>query len=154
MPIYQNCNYLLPTYLPCTLFECYQYPSPPTVFINNPTHSLFSLVILFLPFQFIHTSTNTNNKFTTTQTQTQRDPILISHSSKDMAPSFDISSHTVCVMDASSQLGLSLVQRLLQRGYTVHASLQKYGMLINSLIAKLISTSFFCLIGSFLISMV
>ncbi|CAK8540354.1 unnamed protein product [Lathyrus sativus] len=43
-----------------------------------------------------------------------------------MAPSFDITSHTVCVMDASGQLGFSLVQRLLQRGYTVHASIQKY----------------------------
>ncbi|XP_058777454.1 cinnamoyl-CoA reductase-like SNL6 [Vicia villosa] len=44
-----------------------------------------------------------------------------------MAPSFDVTSHTVCVMDASGQLGFSLVQRLLQRGYTVHASIQKYG---------------------------
>ncbi|RDX60292.1 Cinnamoyl-CoA reductase-like SNL6 [Mucuna pruriens] len=44
-----------------------------------------------------------------------------------MAPSFDITTHTVCVMDASGQLGLALVQRLLQRGYTVHASVQKYG---------------------------
>ncbi|AES95830.1 putative cinnamoyl-CoA reductase [Medicago truncatula] len=44
-----------------------------------------------------------------------------------MAPSFDITSHTVCVMDASGQLGFSLVQRLLQRGYTVHASIQQYG---------------------------
>lgn len=44
-----------------------------------------------------------------------------------MAPSFDITSHTVCVMDASGQLGFSLVQRLLQRGYIVHASVQKYG---------------------------
>lgn len=44
-----------------------------------------------------------------------------------MAPSFDTTSHTVCVMDASSHFGLTLVQRLLQRGYTVHASVQKYG---------------------------
>ncbi|WVZ10884.1 hypothetical protein V8G54_015414 [Vigna mungo] len=44
-----------------------------------------------------------------------------------MAPSFDTNTQTVCVMDASGQLGFSLVQRLLQRGYTVHASLQKYG---------------------------
>ncbi|CAI8588190.1 unnamed protein product [Vicia faba] len=44
-----------------------------------------------------------------------------------MAPSFDINTHTVCVMDASGQLGFSLVQRLLLRGYTVHASIQKYG---------------------------
>ncbi|XP_004512517.1 cinnamoyl-CoA reductase-like SNL6 [Cicer arietinum] len=44
-----------------------------------------------------------------------------------MAPSFDITTHTVCVMDASGLLGFSLAQRLLQRGYTVHASLQKYG---------------------------
>ncbi|KAG4992207.1 hypothetical protein AAZX31_09G187700 [Glycine max] len=44
-----------------------------------------------------------------------------------MAPSFDTSTHTVCVMDASGHLGFSLVQRLLQRGYTVHASVQKYG---------------------------
>ncbi|XP_057448641.1 cinnamoyl-CoA reductase-like SNL6 [Lotus japonicus] len=45
-----------------------------------------------------------------------------------MAPSFDISTHTVCVMDASGQLGFRLVQKLLQRGYTVHASIQKYGV--------------------------
>ncbi|XP_006352867.1 cinnamoyl-CoA reductase 2-like isoform X2 [Solanum tuberosum] len=33
----------------------------------------------------------------------------------------------VCVMDASSCLGTKLVKCLLQRGYTVHASLQNYG---------------------------
>uniref|UniRef100_A0A0R0HGM8 NAD(P)-binding domain-containing protein n=1 Tax=Glycine max TaxID=3847 RepID=A0A0R0HGM8_SOYBN len=44
-----------------------------------------------------------------------------------MAPSFDISTHTICVMDASGHLGFSLVQRLLQRGYTIHASVKKYG---------------------------
>ncbi|OIW10672.1 hypothetical protein TanjilG_16044 [Lupinus angustifolius] len=44
-----------------------------------------------------------------------------------MAPSFEPSTHTVCVMDASGQLGFSLVQRLLHRGYTVHASVQKHG---------------------------
>ncbi|KAL2348935.1 hypothetical protein Fmac_002935 [Flemingia macrophylla] len=41
-------------------------------------------------------------------------------------PSFDITSHTVCVMDASGHLGFNLVQRLLHRGYTVHATLQNY----------------------------
>ncbi|KAK7360853.1 hypothetical protein VNO77_02869 [Canavalia gladiata] len=44
-----------------------------------------------------------------------------------MAPSFDESANTVCVMDASGELGTSLVQRLLQRGYTVHASVQSHG---------------------------
>ncbi|KAE9596933.1 hypothetical protein Lal_00007620 [Lupinus albus] len=44
-----------------------------------------------------------------------------------MAPSFEPSTHTVCVMDASAQLGFTLVQTLLQRGYTVHASLQNHG---------------------------
>ncbi|KAK7386655.1 hypothetical protein VNO78_26989 [Psophocarpus tetragonolobus] len=45
-----------------------------------------------------------------------------------MAPSFDHSANTVCVMDASGPLGTSLVQRLLQRGYNVHASVQSHGM--------------------------
>ncbi|XP_043717433.1 cinnamoyl-CoA reductase-like SNL6 [Telopea speciosissima] len=36
-------------------------------------------------------------------------------------------SRTVCVMDASGPLGSSLVDRLLQRGYTVHAALQNHG---------------------------
>ncbi|KAK8484116.1 hypothetical protein V6N13_122620 [Hibiscus sabdariffa] len=33
----------------------------------------------------------------------------------------------VCVMDASGRLGSALVQRLLQRGYTVHAAVQGHG---------------------------
>ncbi|OMO93299.1 hypothetical protein COLO4_16999 [Corchorus olitorius] len=33
----------------------------------------------------------------------------------------------VCVMDASGCLGSTLVQRLLQRGYTVHAAVQRHG---------------------------
>ncbi|KAK9667824.1 hypothetical protein RND81_13G013100 [Saponaria officinalis] len=42
-----------------------------------------------------------------------------------MAPSsFVPISNTVCVMDASGCLGASLVKRLLQRGYIVHAALQ------------------------------
>ncbi|XP_028789139.1 cinnamoyl-CoA reductase-like SNL6 [Neltuma alba] len=45
-----------------------------------------------------------------------------------MAPSFyDPSVSTVCVMDASGHLGFNLVKRLLQRGYTVHASVQDHG---------------------------
>nr|ACU20635.1 unknown [Glycine max] len=44
-----------------------------------------------------------------------------------MAPSFDQSASTVCVMDASGQLGASLVQQLLLRGYHVHASVQSHG---------------------------
>ncbi|KAJ4952945.1 hypothetical protein NE237_029777 [Protea cynaroides] len=36
-------------------------------------------------------------------------------------------SRTVCVMDASGPLGSSLVDRLLQRGYIVHAALQNHG---------------------------
>lgn len=44
-----------------------------------------------------------------------------------MAPaSFNPVSNTVCVMDASGNLGLSLVQRLLQRGYMVHAAVQNH----------------------------
>ncbi|KAF7829213.1 cinnamoyl-CoA reductase-like SNL6 [Senna tora] len=44
-----------------------------------------------------------------------------------MAPSFyDPSATTVCVMDASPHLGFNLVNRLLQRGYTVHASVQDH----------------------------
>ncbi|PRQ18806.1 putative cinnamoyl-CoA reductase [Rosa chinensis] len=37
------------------------------------------------------------------------------------------SSTTVCVMDASGHLGSTLVQRLVQTGYTVHAALQSHG---------------------------
>ncbi|KAJ4958445.1 hypothetical protein NE237_025556 [Protea cynaroides] len=46
------------------------------------------------------------------------------------ASSFDdysVISRTVCVMDASGPLGSSLVDRLLQLGYTVHAALQNHG---------------------------
>ncbi|KAF5734304.1 hypothetical protein HS088_TW16G00751 [Tripterygium wilfordii] len=48
-----------------------------------------------------------------------------------MAPgSFhDDTSNTVCVMDASGRLGSALVERLLQRGYTVHAAIQNDGEL-------------------------
>ncbi|KAF7126258.1 hypothetical protein RHSIM_Rhsim11G0017400 [Rhododendron simsii] len=35
-------------------------------------------------------------------------------------------SRTVCVMDASSCLGTTLVERLLHRGYTVHAAVQNH----------------------------
>ncbi|XP_073002107.1 cinnamoyl-CoA reductase-like SNL6 [Typha latifolia] len=45
-----------------------------------------------------------------------------------MAPaSAYLSSKSVCVMDASSRLGLSLVERLLQRGYFVHAATYNHG---------------------------
>lgn len=44
-----------------------------------------------------------------------------------MAPaSFHHTSNTVCVMDASGRLGSTLVERLLQRGYTVHAAVQHH----------------------------
>ncbi|KAI5594599.1 hypothetical protein BDE02_03G083400 [Populus trichocarpa] len=44
-----------------------------------------------------------------------------------MAPaSFHHITNTVCVMDASGSLGFSLVERLLQRGYTVHAAVQNH----------------------------
>ncbi|XP_065852955.1 cinnamoyl-CoA reductase 1-like [Euphorbia lathyris] len=48
-----------------------------------------------------------------------------------MAPaaSFNDSSTTVCVMDASGVLGTSLVHTLLHRGYTVHASVQNHDKL-------------------------
>ncbi|XP_050225804.1 cinnamoyl-CoA reductase-like SNL6 [Mercurialis annua] len=36
---------------------------------------------------------------------------------------------TVCVMDASSRLGTTLVHRLLKRGYIVHAAMQNHGKL-------------------------
>ncbi|XP_016201130.1 cinnamoyl-CoA reductase-like SNL6 [Arachis ipaensis] len=44
-----------------------------------------------------------------------------------MAPSFDHTAQTVCVMDASAHLGFALVHTLLHRGYTVHASFQTQG---------------------------
>ncbi|KAK4751696.1 hypothetical protein SAY87_020494 [Trapa incisa] len=47
-----------------------------------------------------------------------------------MAPEMvDPPSNTVCVMDASGRLGSTLVKRLLRRGYTVHAAIQKQGEL-------------------------
>ncbi|XP_021768206.1 cinnamoyl-CoA reductase-like SNL6 isoform X2 [Chenopodium quinoa] len=47
-----------------------------------------------------------------------------------MAPaSFIPISNTVCVMDASGSIGSSLVRRLLQRGYIVHAAVQPHGEL-------------------------
>ena len=49
--------------------------------------------------------------------------ISLSHSLSKMAP-------TVCVMDASGELGSTLVERLLQRGYTVHAVVQSQGIYI------------------------
>uniref|UniRef100_A0A2P2KCR3 NAD(P)-binding domain-containing protein n=1 Tax=Rhizophora mucronata TaxID=61149 RepID=A0A2P2KCR3_RHIMU len=45
-----------------------------------------------------------------------------------MAPAaFYHTTNTVCVMYASGNLGSSLVNRLLQRGYTVHAAVQNHG---------------------------
>ncbi|KAM0963907.1 hypothetical protein ACFX13_023261 [Malus domestica] len=46
-----------------------------------------------------------------------------------MAPTAasDSSNRAVCVMDASGHLGTSLAEHLLQKGYTVHAALQKHG---------------------------
>ncbi|KAK4572213.1 hypothetical protein RGQ29_030588 [Quercus rubra] len=47
-----------------------------------------------------------------------------------MAPaSFTQNSKTVCVMDASGSLGSTLVERLLYKGYTVHAAVQNHGEL-------------------------
>ena len=43
-----------------------------------------------------------------------------------------MSSKTVCVMDASGHLGSTLAQRLVHRGYTVHAALQSHGGFIAS----------------------
>ncbi|KAL3497815.1 hypothetical protein ACH5RR_040547 [Cinchona calisaya] len=40
-------------------------------------------------------------------------------------------SQTVCVMDASGRLGSTLVERLLKRGYTVHAAVQTQGDLVS-----------------------
>ncbi|KAM7493922.1 hypothetical protein LguiB_028531 [Lonicera macranthoides] len=51
-----------------------------------------------------------------------------------MAPaSFHREFKAVCVMDASGQLGSSLVRSLLQRGYTVHAAVQNYNGDLGSL---------------------
>ncbi|KAF8380708.1 hypothetical protein HHK36_028198 [Tetracentron sinense] len=48
-----------------------------------------------------------------------------------MAPaSLHPTAKTVCVMDASGRLGSTLVLRLLQRGYTVHAAVQTHGELV------------------------
>ncbi|XP_065003599.1 cinnamoyl-CoA reductase 1-like [Musa acuminata AAA Group] len=45
-----------------------------------------------------------------------------------MAPAFvHRDRNTICVMDASCSLGVSLVDRLLQRGYTVHAAAYNHG---------------------------
>ncbi|XP_074580046.1 cinnamoyl-CoA reductase 1-like [Curcuma longa] len=45
-----------------------------------------------------------------------------------MAPAFvERDRNCVCVMDASSRLGYSLVKRLLQRGYSVHAASYNHG---------------------------
>lgn len=45
-----------------------------------------------------------------------------------MAPAANFNDYNVvCVMDASGQLGSALVQRLLKRGYTVHAAVQGQG---------------------------
>lgn len=38
-----------------------------------------------------------------------------------------VANNRVCVMDASGRVGSSLVDRLLQRGYTVHAAVQSQG---------------------------
>ncbi|KAK7842547.1 tetraketide alpha-pyrone reductase 1 [Quercus suber] len=47
-----------------------------------------------------------------------------------MAPaSFTQNSKTVCVMDASGSLGSTLVERLLHKGYTVHAAVPNHGEL-------------------------
>lgn len=48
------------------------------------------------------------------------------------AASFNQTSKTVCVMDASGRLGSSIVHRLLQRGYSVHAAVQNHGKLWQS----------------------
>ncbi|KAG9454502.1 hypothetical protein H6P81_007406 [Aristolochia fimbriata] len=52
-----------------------------------------------------------------------------------MAPEAASSPHqiskSVCVMDASSLLGASLVEKLLNRGYTVHAAVQDQGTNLN-----------------------
>ncbi|KAF5206493.1 Cinnamoyl-coa reductase protein [Thalictrum thalictroides] len=44
-----------------------------------------------------------------------------------MAPAMFETSKKVCVMDASGYLGSSLVDKLIQRGYTVHAAVQDHG---------------------------
>ncbi|QCE10826.1 hypothetical protein DEO72_LG10g2058 [Vigna unguiculata] len=48
------------------------------------------------------------------------------HTHKTIKQAKDTTTQTVCVIDASGHLGFNLVQRLLHRGYTVHASIQKY----------------------------
>ncbi|PIA25394.1 hypothetical protein AQUCO_11700009v1 [Aquilegia coerulea] len=48
-----------------------------------------------------------------------------------MAPAMLETSKKVCVMDASGYLGSSLVDKLIQRGYTVHAAIQDHGDLLD-----------------------
>jgi hypothetical protein len=64
------------------------------------------------------------------------------HTHTKMAPAstFHQNSKTVCVMDASGRLGSSMVDRLLQRGYTVHAAVQHHGRSI------IFCFFFFCLV--------
>ncbi|RWW10758.1 hypothetical protein GW17_00025685 [Ensete ventricosum] len=55
-------------------------------------------------------------------------PLLLSLKVSVMAPAFvHRDRNTVCVMDASCRLGISLVRRLLQRGCTVHAASCHHG---------------------------
>lgn len=51
-------------------------------------------------------------------------------------------SKTVCVMDASCRLGVALVERLLQRGYTVHAAAYAHGPSSPSSPALILFTTF------------
>lgn len=51
-------------------------------------------------------------------------------------------SKTVCVMDASCSLGVPLVERLLQRGYTVHAAAYAHGPSSPSSPALILFTTF------------
>jgi hypothetical protein len=59
-----------------------------------------------------------------------------------MAPaSFHHTSNPVCVMDASGRLGSTIVLRLLQRGYTVHAAVQHHGQLKHHFFSSSSSSS-------------
>lgn len=66
-------------------------------------------------------------------------PAAASHGGHDDVHDDDLDhqSRTVCVMDASGHLGTTLVQRLLNMGYTVHAAVQNHGWYLVASLAKI-----------------
>ena len=58
---------------------------------------------------------------------------------------------TVCVLDASTYVGFWILKRLLSRGYTVHAALQKKGKCFCFFF--FLGTSFFELVSLFFLKL-